>query len=71
MRHPTSREVAVNGIAPVSTLAHLLEYDSARGRLQTPVSHDDRSFTVVGHRIMVTAHRDPEALTGPTTAWTS
>ncbi|WUH89519.1 type I glyceraldehyde-3-phosphate dehydrogenase [Streptomyces sp. NBC_00433] len=54
--------VAVNDIAPVSTLAHLLEYDSTYGRLHTPVSHDDRSLTVAGHRIAVTAHRDPAAL---------
>ncbi|MFG1807728.1 type I glyceraldehyde-3-phosphate dehydrogenase [Streptomyces sp. NPDC049040] len=54
--------VAVNDITPVSTLAHLLEYDSTYGRFQGPVTHDDRSFTVAGNRIAVTAHRDPAAL---------
>ncbi|CAG7613577.1 type I glyceraldehyde-3-phosphate dehydrogenase [Actinacidiphila bryophytorum] len=62
-RETSSIEVAaVNDIALVSTLAHLLEYDSTYGRLQAPVTHDDRSFTVAGHRIAVTAHRDPAAL---------
>ncbi|MGH4032059.1 type I glyceraldehyde-3-phosphate dehydrogenase [Actinomycetota bacterium Odt1-20B] len=54
--------VAVNDIAPPGTLAHLLEYDSTYGRLGRAVSHDDRSITVDGHRIAVTAHRDPAAL---------
>jgi glyceraldehyde 3-phosphate dehydrogenase len=54
--------VAVNDIAPVSTLAHLLEYDSTYGRLLTPVTHDGRSLTVDGRRIAVTAHHDPGAL---------
>src|SRR4051812_45749950 len=54
--------VAVNDIAPVSTLAHLLEYDSTYGRLRTPVTHDDRSFTVAGRRTAASAHRDPAAL---------
>ncbi|SFF32002.1 glyceraldehyde-3-phosphate dehydrogenase (NAD+) [Actinacidiphila alni] len=59
---PGVEVVAVNDIAPVSTLAHLLEYDSTFGRLPVAVTHDDRSFTVAGHRIAVTAHRDPGAL---------
>lgn len=59
---PDVEVVAINDIAPVSTLAHLLEYDSTYGRLPAEVTHDDRSFTVGGHRIAVTAHRDPAAL---------
>ncbi|MEV6103488.1 type I glyceraldehyde-3-phosphate dehydrogenase [Streptomyces sp. NPDC051940] len=54
--------VAVNDIAPVATLAHLLEYDSTYGRLQRTVTHDADSLTVDGHRIAVTAERDPAAL---------
>ncbi|WP_329138897.1 type I glyceraldehyde-3-phosphate dehydrogenase [Streptomyces sp. NBC_01476] len=59
---PGVEVVAVNDIAPVATLAHLLEYDSTYGRLQAPVTHDDHGFTVAGHRVAVTAHRDPAAL---------
>ncbi|GAQ50295.1 type I glyceraldehyde-3-phosphate dehydrogenase [Streptomyces acidiscabies] len=54
--------VAVNDIAPAATLAHLLEYDSTFGRLGREVGHDDRSISVDGRRIAVTAERDPAAL---------
>lgn len=54
--------VAVNDIAPPATLAHLLEYDSTFGRIGREVTHDDSSITVDGHRIAVTAERDPAAL---------
>ncbi|MFD7165208.1 type I glyceraldehyde-3-phosphate dehydrogenase [Streptomyces violascens] len=54
--------VAVNDIAAPGTLAHLLTYDSTYGRLRHPVVHDVTSLTVDGHRIAVTAERDPAAL---------
>ncbi|MGW0758427.1 type I glyceraldehyde-3-phosphate dehydrogenase [Streptomyces sp. NPDC002814] len=54
--------VAVNDITSPATLAHLLEYDSTYGRLGRAVEHDDDSITVDGHRIAVTAERDPAAL---------
>ncbi|MFD9903666.1 type I glyceraldehyde-3-phosphate dehydrogenase [Streptomyces sp. NPDC059063] len=54
--------VAVNDIAPAGTLAHLLAYDSTYGRLRGDVTHDDTSITVDGHRVAVTAERDPSAL---------
>jgi glyceraldehyde 3-phosphate dehydrogenase len=58
--------VAVNDIAPTGTLAHLLEYDSTYGRLGRVVTHDAESITVDGHRIAVTAERDPAALSWAT-----
>ncbi|WP_406404373.1 type I glyceraldehyde-3-phosphate dehydrogenase [Streptomyces sp. NBC_00879] len=54
--------VAVNDITSPAALAHLLEYDSTYGRLRRTVEHDDTSLTVDGHRIAVTAERDPAAL---------
>ena len=54
--------VAVNDIAPVGTMAHLLEYDSTYGRLREDIAHDDMSITVGGHRVAVTAERDPAVL---------
>ncbi|MGW3115791.1 type I glyceraldehyde-3-phosphate dehydrogenase [Streptomyces sp. NPDC001107] len=54
--------VAVNDITSPAALAHLLEYDSTYGRLHRTVEHDDSSLTVDGHRIAVTAERDPAAL---------
>ena len=59
---PAVEVVAVNDIAPVGTLAHLLAYDSTYGRLQHPVTHDERSISVAGRHIAVTAERDPAAL---------
>ncbi|MFC4463666.1 type I glyceraldehyde-3-phosphate dehydrogenase [Streptomyces xiangluensis] len=55
--------VAINDITSPVALAHLLAYDSTYGRLGRTVEHDDDSITVDGHRIAVTAERDPAALT--------
>lgn len=54
--------VAVNDITSPATLAYLLEYDSTYGRLHRTVTSDDSSLTVNGHRVAVTAERDPAAL---------
>jgi glyceraldehyde 3-phosphate dehydrogenase len=54
--------VAVNDITNAATLAHLLAFDSTYGRLSAPVSHDADSITVGGHRMAVTAQRDPGAI---------
>ncbi|MDQ0958080.1 glyceraldehyde 3-phosphate dehydrogenase [Streptomyces sp. B4I13] len=54
--------MAVNDLASPAALAHLLEFDSTYGRLRRTVEHDDTSITVDGHRIAVTAERDPAAL---------
>ncbi|WP_329331809.1 type I glyceraldehyde-3-phosphate dehydrogenase [Streptomyces sp. NBC_00663] len=54
--------VAVNDITSPAALAHLLAYDSTYGRIGRTVEHDDASLTVDGHRIAVTAERDPAAL---------
>ncbi|WP_314413893.1 type I glyceraldehyde-3-phosphate dehydrogenase [Streptomyces sp. DSM 40484] len=54
--------VAVNDITSPAALAHLLEFDSTYGRLRRTVEYDDTSITVDGHRVAVTAERDPAAL---------
>jgi glyceraldehyde 3-phosphate dehydrogenase len=54
--------VAVNGIVPTATNAHLLKYDSTHGTLNLPVTHDQRSITVGGQHFSVYAERDPKAL---------
>ncbi|MFF8193406.1 type I glyceraldehyde-3-phosphate dehydrogenase [Streptomyces bobili] len=54
--------VAVNDITSPAALAHLLTYDSTYGRLGRTVEHDDSSLTVDGHRVAVSAERDPAAL---------
>ncbi|MER6631248.1 type I glyceraldehyde-3-phosphate dehydrogenase [Streptomyces sp. NPDC000987] len=54
--------VAVNDLTSPEALAHLLAYDSTYGRLGRTVEHDDSSLTVDGHRVAVSAERDPAAL---------
>lgn len=54
--------VAINDLTDNHTLSHLLKYDSILGRLGKEVSYDDGSITVDGHRMVVTAERDPKNL---------
>ena len=54
--------VAVNDLTDIATLAHLLKYDSILGRLDSEVTHDDKSITVGGKRFTVFAEKDPAAL---------
>lgn len=54
--------VAVNDLTDIPTLAHLLKYDSILGRLDLPVTHDEKSITVGGKTFQVFADRDPANL---------
>lgn len=54
--------VAINDLTDNHTLSHLLKYDSILGRLGKEISYDDESITVDGHRMVVTAERDPKNL---------
>ena len=54
--------VAVNDITDAGTLAHLLKYDSIHGCLATDVRAEDGAITIGGHRLRVTAERDPAKL---------
>src|ERR1700761_3368454 len=54
--------VGVNDLGPVETNAHLLRYDSVHGRFPGQVSVDGETMTVAGHRIKVTAIKDPGQL---------
>lgn len=54
--------VAVNDLAPIATLAHLLKHDSVHGRLNAEVRIDGQNLLVDGHQIRVTAERNPEDL---------
>ena len=52
----------VRSSSPVATNAHLLKYDSVHGRLDASVSVDGDIMTVAGHKIKVTAIKDPTQL---------
>jgi glyceraldehyde 3-phosphate dehydrogenase len=54
--------VSINDLGPVATNAHLLRYDSVHGRLDASVSVDGDTMTVAGHKIKVTAIKDPSTL---------
>jgi glyceraldehyde 3-phosphate dehydrogenase len=54
--------VGVNDLGPVETNAHLLRYDSVHGRFPGDVKVDGDLMIVDGHKIKVTAIRNPGEL---------
>jgi len=54
--------VAVNDLGPVETNAYLLRYDSVHGRFPGEVKVDGDTMIVDGHKIKVTAIRNPAEL---------
>jgi len=54
--------VAINDLAPIETMAHLLEHDSIHGKLTVPLSIEKDCLVVGSHKIWITAIREPEAL---------
>jgi glyceraldehyde 3-phosphate dehydrogenase (phosphorylating) len=54
--------VAVNDLGPVPTNAHLLRYDSVHGRFPATVTVDGDTMVVAGHKVKVTAIKDPTQL---------
>jgi glyceraldehyde 3-phosphate dehydrogenase len=54
--------VAVNDLGPVETNAHLLRYESVHGRFPAQVTVDGDIMTAAGHKIKVTAIRNPAEL---------
>src|SRR6201998_3453766 len=54
--------VAGNDLGPVETHAHLLRYDSVHGRFPAQVSVDGEDMIAAGHKIKVTAIKNPAEL---------
>lgn len=54
--------VGVNDLVPIEQLAHLLKYDTVHGRYDGEVKVEGDSLIVDGHKIRVTAERNPEDL---------
>ena len=54
--------VGVNDLGPVETNAHLLRYDSVHGRFPGDVTVDGHHMIVDGHKIRVSAIKDPSQL---------
>ncbi|WP_025755465.1 type I glyceraldehyde-3-phosphate dehydrogenase [Mycoplasmopsis cricetuli] len=54
--------VAVNDLTDAKTLAHLIKYDTAFGKLPVDVVAEESAIIVDGNRIEVYAERDPKML---------
>lgn len=54
--------VAINDLTDTKTLAYLLKHDSNYGTYQYDVTAGEGEITVNGHKIKVTAEKDPAAL---------
>jgi glyceraldehyde 3-phosphate dehydrogenase len=54
--------VAVNDLGPIETNAHLLRYDSVHGRFPATVTVDGEYMVAAGHKIKVTAIKNPAEL---------
>jgi len=51
--------IAINDLAPVKTLAHLLKYDSIHGRFNGTISTTENDIVANGHSIRITSHKNP------------
>jgi glyceraldehyde 3-phosphate dehydrogenase len=54
--------VSINDLGPVATNAHLLRYDSVHGRFPASVTVEGDTIIAAGHKIKVTAIKDPAQL---------
>lgn len=51
--------VAINDLAPVKTLAHLLKYDSVHGRFNGTITTSENDIIVNGKPIRITSQKNP------------
>ena len=54
--------VAINDLTDTNTIAHLCKWDSVAGKFDGEIAVDGDHLVVRGHKILVTAERDPAAL---------
>jgi glyceraldehyde 3-phosphate dehydrogenase len=54
--------VAINDLTDTKTLAYLLKHDSNYGNYSKEVGYDDTHIIVDGHKVLVTAEKDPSLL---------
>lgn len=54
--------VGINSLDKVSGMAHLLKYDSSHGIFDAEVTHDEKSISVNGKKINVSATKDPSQI---------
>ena len=56
---PEFEIVAINDLTDAATLAHLLKYDTAHGKLNENISHTENSIVVNGKEYRVYSEKDP------------
>ena len=54
--------VAVNDLADIKTLTHLLKYDSIHGRFPGELKVTEKGFTLNGKEVLITSEKDPTKL---------
>lgn len=64
LHHPTIEVVAINDLADVHTMAHLLKYDSIHGILQANVTHDDNHLIVNQQKFLISVRRKSQTCLG-------
>lgn len=62
LNHPTIRVVAINDLADVKTMAHLVKYDSIHGILGHVVSHTENALQVDGINYPFFSEKDIKAI---------
>ncbi len=62
LNHPTIEVVAINDLADVKTMAHLLKYDSIHGILKENVDFDEKNLIVDGKKISYYSEKNIENL---------
>ncbi|MBB6673134.1 type I glyceraldehyde-3-phosphate dehydrogenase [Cohnella nanjingensis] len=62
LNNPNVEVVAINDLTNVSTLAHLLKYDTTHGKLDATVEVAEGALIVNGKTVKVFAERDPGVL---------
>lgn len=60
--HPEIELVAINDLADIATLAHLLKYDSVHRKFPGSVTHHENMLVINGKEAIITQERDPAKL---------
>lgn len=60
--HPNIELIAINDLADINTLAHLLKYDSIHSAFNGEVSTDKKNLTINGKTIKVCNEKEPKNL---------
>lgn len=58
IHHPQIEVVAINDLADVATMAHLLKYDSVHGKLNENINFDEKHLLVNNKKIMFLHEKD-------------